>query len=99
MANIKPFCGYRYNPEKINNIGEVTTPPYDMISGSETDAFYNASEYNIIRAVKGKEFASDTGENNCYTRAGEFFRKLIEDNIIIQDPDPAFYLYEQSLWK
>lgn len=97
MANIKPFTGYRYDPKKIPDPGKVMVPPYDTISPDEQEEYYNANEYNIIRAAKGKADPLDTPANNSYTRANEFLNGLIEKNILIRDDSPAFYLYEQQV--
>ena len=32
MAVVAPFRGVRYNPEKIERLEDVVTPPYDVIS-------------------------------------------------------------------
>ena len=54
MAVIKPFCGARYNPKKIDDPGDVASFPYDCISEQSQSDFYKASEYNIIRLIKAK---------------------------------------------
>lgn len=97
MANIIPFKGYRYNAEKIENLGEVMSPPYDSISEEEKDHFYKMSPYNSVRLVLGKNFSDDTAENNCYTRANEYMQEWIENDILVQDHDAAVYMYEQSI--
>ena len=56
MAEILPFKGLRYNPEKINDISKVITPPYDIISEEERDGYYQLDPNNIIRLILGKDF-------------------------------------------
>lgn len=97
MANIIPFHGYRYNKEKIEDIGKVMSPPYDSISEEEKDALYALSEYNSVRLVLGKSFAGDTDTDNCYTRANVYMKKWIEDGILVRDSEAAVYMYEQSI--
>ena len=77
MANIKAFCGYRYNPKKINNIGDVMAPPYDTVSDEEQENYANASAYNIIRVSKGAKTDSDNETNNVYTRAANHLTKRV----------------------
>ena len=79
MANIIPFHGYRYNDEKIEDIGKVMAPPYDSISEEEKDTLYALSEYNSVRLVLGKSFSDDTETDNCYTRADAYMKKWIKD--------------------
>ena len=99
MAKIKAFQGYRFNPEKIknNNLGVVMAPPYDTVSESEQENYYSSSEYNIIRISKGLKKDSDTQDNNCYTRANEYLQKWIAEGILVQEPSPGIYLYEQRV--
>ncbi len=97
MANIIPFKGYRYNEDKIEDIGKVMSPPYDSISTEEKDALYELSEYNSVRLVLGKSFEGDTDRDNCYTRAHEYMEKWISEDILVRDNEAAVYMYEQSI--
>ncbi len=97
MANIKAFCGYRYNPQKIKNLGLVMAPPYDTVSDEERNDYLNADEHNIIRISKGLEMLSDNDSNNVYTRAADYLNKWIEEQVLVRDEKPALYLYEQRV--
>ena len=44
MANIKAFRGYRYNTDKIDNLGSVISPPYYNMTKEDKDALYDKSE-------------------------------------------------------
>ena len=96
MATIKPFKGIRYNPEKIKNFDTVISQPYDRVRYGLQDEYYNLSDYNIVRIIKGKEFESDNAENNVYTRAKDFLNTWLEEGILIQEEEPALYVYHQS---
>ncbi len=97
MANIKEFCGYRYNPEKNINLGNVMAPPYDTVTGSEIDDLYKADEYNVIRLSKGKTSDGDSETDNCYTRAAAYLKQWIKDGILVKEEKPVLYLYEQRV--
>jgi uncharacterized protein (DUF1015 family) len=97
MANIKAFKGYRYNPEKIGDLGSVISPPFYGIRDNEKSEMYELNEYNSIRYFSGKEFESDTDVNNRYTRAAEYLHKWIEEDILKRDEKPAIYMYEQIM--
>ena len=49
MAVVAPFRGVRYNPEKIEQIEEVLTPPYDVINEEEGTFFLKKNPYSMIR--------------------------------------------------
>lgn len=97
MANIKAFCGYRYNPQKIENLGSVMAPPYDTVSDEEREFYCKANEHNIIKVSKGAGADGDDENNNVYTRARDYLNQWINDNILIKDEKPAIYLYEQRV--
>lgn len=95
MAKVIPFRGLRYNTSKFPNLGDVTAPPYDIISEAEQQELYNKNEYNIIRVDYGMDFVTDTDDNNRYTRSGDGIRRWIDEEVLIRDDSPAFYIYEQ----
>ena len=92
MAEIIPFKGILYNPEKINDFAKVITPPFDVISKKDQQNFYESHPNNIIRLILGKSGQDDTSQNNRYTRAAEQFNNWLSDDTMTQDKKPAFYL-------
>lgn len=91
-----PFRGVRYNLENIDDIANVVTPPYDVISETQQQEYYDVSPYNIIRLELGKEFTNDSDSNNKYTRAADEFHSWLENNIMCQDDESSLYIYEQQ---
>lgn len=91
MAEITAFRGILYNTEKIQNISDVVTPPYDVISDTERDAFYNRHPNNIVRLDKGRPSAADTDKDNPHTRAAAYFRDWMNEGILKEDAGPALY--------
>ncbi|MDR4505623.1 MAG: DUF1015 domain-containing protein [Candidatus Scalindua sp.] len=96
MATILPFRGLRYNPEKIEDVSKVTTPPYDVISENERDRFYELHPNCIIRLILGKDLPGDDQSVNKYTRAAGFFEEWRKGEVLTQDSDPAIYVYAQQ---
>lgn len=94
MAEILPFKGVLYNPDKIKDLRRVVTPPYDIISPEEQERFHNRDEYNMIRLDLGREFLDDTEQNNRYTRAADYFSKWMSGEVLVTDDAPSLYFYE-----
>ena len=92
MTQVLPFRGILYNTQKVRNLSDVVTPPYDVISRQEQHDFYERHPQNIIRLILGKTTENDTVNNNCYTRASDFLNNWFSENILEQDTTPAFYL-------
>lgn len=97
MATIMPFQGYRFNTEKMKNLGAAMAPPYDTITDEDKEFLYKQHDYNMARIIRGKNFDTDTNSNNCYSRAGEFLRDWIQNDILIRDEKPSLYLYEMRV--
>lgn len=96
MVAIAPFRALRYNPERIGDLSAVVAPPYDVISPHEQDHLYQASPYNVVRLILGKQRAEDTESDNRYTRAKQTLEAWRAQKILIREPEPAVYLYEHA---
>lgn len=95
MAEIIPFKGILYNPEKVD-ASEIMAPPYDIVTHDFKDKLYQKSPHNIIRIDFGKDRDGDNDHENRYTRASKCLTEWQEEGILTQDPDPLFYCYEMS---
>src|SRR5271170_65566 len=52
MARIYPFRALRYNPSRVR-IEDVVTQPYDKITPSMQQAYYQRSPHNLVRIILG----------------------------------------------
>lgn len=95
MVKIFPFKGILYNTKKVKRLDRVMTPPYDIISEKDQDAYYEISDLNVVRLILGKEFKEDTEYNNKYLRAAAFLKGWLHHEILKEDEKPALYFYEQ----
>jgi len=93
MADIIPFRGVLYNPEKVDP-SHTMAPPYDIINPLMKEELYAKSEYNVVRIDFGKDMDEDDENNNRYTRASRYLNQWLREGILIQDDKPSFYCYE-----
>lgn len=91
MATVKGFRGIRYNPEKIDDFGDVLAPPYDVINAKEQDDLYNKNPHNVIRLILSKG-----DDDSKYEEAASTFRSWIESDILTNDEEPSIYPYYQE---
>ena len=92
MADIQPIRALIYNPLKVPNLSAVVTPPYDVISPEEQEAFYSKHPLNIIRLILGRKSPNDTEADNPHTRAAATFRQWISEGVLVREPAPTLYL-------
>lgn len=90
MAEIKAFCGMRYDTGKAGSISTLCCPPYDIISEKERLAFIDENPYNVIRLELPRE-----GED-VYKTAGEILDLWRDKGILIHEQKPAIYIYEEE---
>lgn len=94
MGDVRPFCGLRYDLQRIPDPSAIITPPYDVISSEERDWYYRRSPYNIIRLEFGEEHPGDSTSDNKYTRAAATLDEWLREGILIREEQPALYIVE-----
>ncbi|MGB6483345.1 MAG: DUF1015 domain-containing protein [Candidatus Acidiferrales bacterium] len=95
MADIFPFRAVRYDSRRAA-LESVLTQPYDKITPAMQERYYAASPFNLIAIEKGKSLPSDSPTENVYTRAAHKFEEWLAEGILIQDAEPAIYVYFQN---
>jgi uncharacterized protein (DUF1015 family) len=93
---IKPFKGFRFDPNVAGDVGNCIAPPFDVIGPAEQQQLYEKSEYNIVRITKGKTSRSDNEHDNQYTRAADYLAQWIKSGVLKQDSKEAIYAYVQD---
>ena len=90
MAEIRPFRALRYDLEKAGTIGELTCPPYDIISEAQRQEYLSRNGHNLIRLELPRE-----GEDP-YAQAAEILTRWRQEGVLRLDMDPGMYLYEEE---
>ncbi len=94
MAEISPFRGLYFDSSKVPNLNDVITPPYDVIEPEQQREFFQRSPYNMIHLILGMHSSQEGDGNDQYNRAGELFKRWLEEGVLKRDPEPAIYSYE-----
>ena len=93
MAEVIPFRGICYNPDKVR-AGAVMAPPYDVIGPETLRDLYRRSPYNIARIDAGQELPEDDPGENKYTRAAALVNEWLEKGVLLESKSPCLYAYE-----
>ncbi len=83
---LAPFRGIRYARDRVSGIANVTSPPYDVISGGVLEHLRAADPHNVVRLILPGEDAA----------AASLLREWLTTGVLIRDRMPALYLYEQA---
>jgi uncharacterized protein (DUF1015 family) len=92
MVDILPFNGLFYNQERITDISNTISPPYDVISPELKDKLKKSNTYNIVNLILPDE------ENNKdkYTIAKDTLENWLKNDILKQDREECFYILEEG---
>jgi uncharacterized protein (DUF1015 family) len=89
MANIAPFAGIKYNRAKAGDFNAIITQPYDKITPEMQNRYYQASPFNYVRLILGREA-------DRYHEAEKNFSDWMTSGVLVKDPAPALYPYHQE---
>jgi len=95
MVAFLPFRGIHYNGDQIQDLSQVVCPPYDVISPEEQNFYYDLHPCNAIRLDLTKGLPGDNETENRYTRAAVQFQQWLAKGVLVQAPQPAYYLLEE----
>lgn len=93
MAKIIPFKGLRPQKELAE---KVATLPYDVVNVQEARAYKNQPHhfYHVTRSEIDLPETVDVHSQQVYERAKENLEQFIENDILIQDKEPCYYIYK-----
>lgn len=97
MSLIKPFRGLRPTTSAAE---EVVAPPYDVLSSAEAreqakhrpNSFLHISKPEIDLPVD-----TDPYDAKVYQRGAENLQRLVNENILIRDPQACYYVYRLTM--
>lgn len=87
MAEIRPFAGWRYNHGLLEQIDQLTSPLFDVVSLKQRQGLYQRP-YNSIHL-------SVPQGNDPAAEASTLLSQWKSDGVIVQDALPAIYVYYQ----
>lgn len=93
MAQVLPFRGVRYNPEKVGDLALVICPPYDVIDPSLNQELLQRSPYNFARIECAEPSPRPIPHDDRYSLTRELFKNWLEQGVFTIEPSPLFYLY------
>ncbi len=96
MAHIIPFRAMLYDEEKVGGLDSVVAPPWDVISPELQEELYRRSQLNAVRLIFGKQLPGDNERENRDTRANMFWKKWLQERVLVQDAQPAIYVCRET---
>lgn len=97
MPIFKPFKAFRPKPEYAS---KVAAKPYDVLSSEEAREEAKDNPLSFLHVGKPEidlDPSIDLYDPRVYEKGRENLMKLINDGILVQDPEPYFYLWAQTM--
>ncbi|MEO6121635.1 MAG: DUF1015 domain-containing protein, partial [Acidimicrobiales bacterium] len=91
MPRLSPFAGVRYAVPD-GRLDDLVAPPYDVIDPAQAAALAARSEYNAVLL----EAPQDEPDRDRYAAAASRWSAWRRDGVLVDDPEPAFYVYRMG---
>ena len=86
MVDAAPFRALRYDAAIAGDPASTSAPAYDDLGRFQYAQHRTASPYTVLELL--------AGGGDGYEQAGAAFRRWLRTGVLIEDAEPAFYLYE-----
>ncbi len=97
MAVVKPFRGLR---PPVEIAGDLACLPYDVMNTGEAKKMARGKECSLLHITRSEiDFPQDTDTHSelVYEKSAENFRKWQDRGWLVQDKEPYFYVYAQTM--
>lgn len=95
MVDCNPLRGWRYDLAQVGDLSDVICPPYDVIDPAMQTTLYKQHPCNAIRLELNREEAGDSGPQDRYQRAANFWKHWRIDKVLQQEAEDVLYVYHQ----
>ncbi len=95
MAEIRPFRALRYGPDVGAVLAQLISPPGANRIYPRT-GLDGTHPYNILRLVRGRFDPANAAGRPPYQATRACLHEWKQRGVLIRDPQPAFYIWEQA---
>lgn len=99
MPLIKPFAALRPVAEYA---ADVIAPPYDVLNSAEARVLAQNKPWSFLHISKAEiDLPEDTDpyDGSVYQKAADNLRHLVENNIVLRESKPCYYVYRLTMGK
>ncbi len=92
MAEVLPLNAVHYNLSGIEELGDVTAPPYDVIDAGMRRELLGRSPFNVVEI----DLPESPDGSDRYEYAAQTMESWVMQGILKADPEPALWALEQD---
>jgi uncharacterized protein (DUF1015 family) len=89
VVDAAPFAAVRYDPRVAGDAATTSAPSYDDVEPTAYARHRTASPYTVLELLAGRSDAEG------YRAAGAALARWRRTGVLVRDPQPAYYLYEE----
>ena len=97
MATVKPFKGLRPPKDIVENLACL---PYDVMNSEEAAKMAEGKDCSLLHITRAEidcPPGTDIHSETVYQKAVENFKKFQEKGWLVQDDEPKYYIYAQTM--
>ncbi|HKL08264.1 MAG TPA: DUF1015 family protein [Bacteroidales bacterium] len=97
MAIVKPFKGLRPPGDIVKDLASL---PYDVMNSEEAAQMAEEKENSLLHITRAEidcPEGTDIHSDTVYNKAVENFKRFQEKGWLVQDDEPKFYIYAQTM--
>ncbi len=91
---MRPFRALRFDSAVAGELRNLTCPPYDVLDAEAVTALESLSGHNVVRLILPRDGV--VADADRYAGAAATLRVWREAAVLVPDPAPALYVYEQA---
>lgn len=96
MAKLFPIHAVRYNDARAGaDISSLIAPPYDVLDEGPKQALLKKEPHNIVAIDLPVTPPKTLGPDEAYTQAQALYQQWLTHGVLVAEPEPALYIYEQ----
>ena len=89
MADVQPLLALRYDLDRVGELSDVISPPYDVIDPDQRAALLDRSDFNVV-AIDLPVGA------DAYADAARILDRWLDDGVLVRDERPALWAIRQD---
>src|SRR5512140_266 len=97
MATVLPFRALR---PAAALAARVASPPYDVVTTEEARTLARGNDVSFLRVSRPEvdlPAGIDEQSDVVHAKASDNLAELVRRGVLVQDPQPRFYVYEQRV--
>ena len=96
VADVRPFNALHYDLDVVGSLGDVTSPPYDVIDAAQRAALLERSPTTWSRSICRRPRTGQDPDAALYAHAAETIDAWRAEGVLLEDSEPVLWALTQD---